>query len=63
MSKPKKYITTKSFLKAVHSGEFKGRVVIDNDSVNAFVGDDDVFDFQGCGLEMALFVLLTAIGV
>lgn len=66
-----KYETTKDFIDAVTSGEFVGRVVVDNDQVYAYSAPDNddeyngekVFDFEDCGPEGALIDVLTALGV
>jgi hypothetical protein len=57
-----KYETTSDFVKAVQTGAFTGRVIVDNDCVNAFEGDEEVCDFEGSGPEGALIDVLAALG-
>lgn len=58
----KKYKSVAEFVKAAQGGKFKGVVIVDNDCVNAYVGDDEVFDFDDAGPEGALIDVLEAIG-
>lgn len=56
-------MTTAEFVKMVQAGEFKGRVVIDNDQVYAYDEDgNEVHDFDDRGPGGALFAVLNAIG-
>lgn len=58
-----KYETTKAFVKAVQAGGFAGSVIVDNDCVNAYEGDEEVCDFEDNGPEGALIDVLSALGV
>lgn len=58
-----KYQTTDEFVKAVKDGKFSGKVVVDNDCVNAYEGGEEVFDFEDAGPEGVLIDVLTALGV
>lgn len=57
-----KYETTEAFVKAVQAGVFTGRVIVDNDCVNAYEGDEEVCDFEDAGPEGALVDVLEALG-
>lgn len=58
-----KYKSFAELVAASKSGEFTGHVIIDNDCVNAYQGDDLVFDFNDSGAECALFEALTELGL
>ena len=58
----KKYKSAAEFVRAAQSVKFKGVVIVDNDCVTAYVGDDTVFDFDESGPECALIDVLEAIG-
>lgn len=58
-----KYETIAEFLDAAKSGEFTGRVIIDNDCVSAYQDDEKVFDFEGDGPDSALFSILKHLGI
>lgn len=57
-----KYETTDEFVKAVQAGEFTGRVIVDNDCVNAYQDDEEVCDFEDSGPEGALIDVLASLG-
>ena len=59
----KKYKTVRAFVNAAQSGEFKGVVIVDNDCVYAYVGDEEVFDFNDANPEEVLIDVLEALGV
>ena len=58
-----KYKTTAAFIKAIRSGKFSGNVVVDNDCVNAYDGDEMVCDFEDAAPECVLIAVLEAFGV
>jgi hypothetical protein len=58
-----KYETISEFVTAAKEGHFTGRVIVDNDQVYAYEGDEEVCDFEDCGPEGALIEVLTALGV
>ena len=54
---------TRDFIKMVVAGEFKGRIIIDNDSVSAYEHGEKVCDFDGDNPDHVLLRLLKAFGV
>ena len=58
-----KYETTKAFLAAVQAGEFTGQVIVDNDCVDAYQGDEKVCNFGDDVPENVLISMLEALGV
>lgn len=61
-----KYKDIQDFVRAITTGSgFPGVVVVDlyNDNVTAFIGDDEVFDFDEGSLAEFLADLLAALGV
>ena len=58
-----KYKSIAEFLQSVKAGNFTGEVIVDNDCVYAYVGDDRVFDFEDHGPEGALVEVLLALGI
>ena len=58
-----KYQTTKDFINAAILGDFKGKVVIDNDNVTAREDGEVVCNFGGGGPEVALSYVLDALRI
>lgn len=63
MTKKGTYQSAAEFVKDVQDGKFKGEVIVDNDCVHAYSGEDMVFDFNDDGPEGALIAVLKALGV
>lgn len=61
------YKTLEELVNAAKSGTFIGTVTVDNDSVYAYLDDDEdanqAFDFNGDGPEDALIKALTLLGL
>jgi hypothetical protein len=58
-----KYETITDFIIAAKAGKFTGRVIVDNDQVTAYEGDEIVCDFEDCGPDGALIEVMAALGV
>lgn len=66
MASPKtKYKTLEELAAAARSGEFKGRVIVDNDCVDAYTNEEDGGEhvYAGDGPEYELVELLTNMGL
>lgn len=59
----KTYESTEEFIEDFSNGNFNGTVVIDNDSVIAYIDGEAVFDFDGQGPEAALYAVLAAFNI
>lgn len=59
----KTYESTEEFIEDFSNGNLNGTVIIDNDSVIAYIDGEEVFDFRGQGPEGALYDVLTAFNI
>jgi len=58
------FYSTDEFIEAAVNGELADvSVVVDNDNVSAYRGDEQVCDFNDAGPQQALLEVLTALGV
>lgn len=59
----KTYESTEEFIEDLNNGNFNGTVVIDNDSVVAYIDGEEVFDFDRQGPAGALHDVLAAFNI